>query len=104
MQEKFNNATVNNMDSERAVVSVNYGLKIRGAQEIKAFSSSLVKAKVVDYMDGRKKKQGDLKKSVMDDKEISNITAHDKQRNSDLAILTGQGGLFTKPEQVEEFL
>eukprot|EP00731_Ephydatia_muelleri_P024534 Em0016g805a len=79
MQEKFNDATVNNMDSERAVVSVNYGLKIRGAQEIKAFSSSLVKAKVVDYMDGRK-------------------------RNSDLAILTGQGGLFTKPEQVEEFL
>ena len=53
-QEKFNDATVNNMDSERAVVSVNYGLKIRGAQEIKAFSSSLVKAKVVDYMDGRK--------------------------------------------------
>ena len=39
----------------------------------------------------------------MDDKEISNI-AHDKQRNSDLAMLTGQGEPFTKPKQVEESL
>lgn len=39
----------------------------------------------------------------MDDKEIFNI-AHDKQRNSDLATLTGQGRPLTKPEQVEVFL
>ena len=34
--------------------SVNYGLKIRGAQEIKALSSSLVKANAADLIDGRK--------------------------------------------------
>ena len=53
-QEKLKNALVNNMDSERAVASVNYGLKIMGAQEIKAVSSSPVKAKAVDLMDGRR--------------------------------------------------
>ena len=44
-QEKLKNAPVNNMDSERAVGSVNNGLKIRGAQEIKTVCSSVVKAK-----------------------------------------------------------
>ena len=91
------------MDSERAVGSVNYGLKIRGAQEIKAISSSLLKAKVADLMDGRKvtqdfkkmtkrggavpdilkeweKTQADLKKSGMDDKEVFNIT-HDREND-----------------------
>ena len=53
-QEKLKNAPVNNMDSERAVGSVNYGLKIRGAQEIKTVCSSLVKAKAEDLMYGRK--------------------------------------------------
>ena len=53
-QEKLKNAPVNNMDSERAVGSVNYGLKIRGAQEIKTVCSSLVKAKAADLMYGRK--------------------------------------------------
>ncbi|KAL5463793.1 hypothetical protein EMCRGX_G032727 [Ephydatia muelleri] len=53
-QEKLKNASVNNMDSERAVASVNYGLKIMGAQEIKAVSSSPVKTKAVDLMDGRR--------------------------------------------------
>lgn len=42
------------MDSDRAAGSVNYGLKIKGAPEIKAVSSSLVKAKASDLMDGIK--------------------------------------------------
>ena len=33
---------------------MNYGLKIRGAQEIKTVCSSLVKAKAEDLMYGRK--------------------------------------------------
>ena len=32
-QEKLNNAPVNNLDSERVVVFVNYGLNIRGTCE-----------------------------------------------------------------------
>ena len=39
----------------------------------------------------------------MDAKVISNISK-DKQRNFDLATLTEQGGHFTKPEQVQDFL
>ena len=41
---------VNNMDSERAVVYVNYGLNSRGTQERMAVSSSLVKAKAADLI------------------------------------------------------
>ena len=44
-QEKLKMAPVHNLDSKRAFGSVNYGLKVRGAKEIKAVCSSLVKAK-----------------------------------------------------------
>lgn len=60
-EAKVKNALINNMDSERAVGSVNYGLNIREAQEIKAVSSSLVKAKAADLMDGRKVTKDDQK-------------------------------------------
>ena len=49
-QEKLENAPVHNLDSERAVGSVNYGLKVRGAKEIKAVSSALVKAGASELM------------------------------------------------------
>ena len=52
-QEKLKRAQVHNLDSERSVGSVNYGLKIRGAKEIRVFSSSLVKAKSAKLMDGK---------------------------------------------------
>ena len=44
-QEKLKKAHVHNLSSEREVGSVQYGLKVRGAKQIKAVSSSLVKAK-----------------------------------------------------------
>ena len=125
-QEKLENAPVHNLDSERAVGSVNYGLKVRGAKEIKAVSSSLVKAGASELMKGKsvtkdlklmtrkggalpeilaewEKKQVELKKKGMDEKKLSNV-AQDKQRNGDLAKLTEQGGPFTKEEQVDDFL
>ena len=41
-QEKLEMAPVHNLDSERSVGAINYGLKVRGAKEIKAVSSSMV--------------------------------------------------------------
>ena len=125
-QEKLKKAPVHNIDSERAVGTVNHGLKVRGAKEIKAVSSSFVKSKAAKLLEGKevtidfkkmtKKggaipeilkaweiKQADLKKKGMDEKEISNISV-DKQRNADLATLTEVGGPFTKPEQVNMFM
>ena len=124
-QEKLQTAPVHNIDSERAVGSVNYGLKIRGNKQIKAVSSSMVKAGAAELLEGRvvdkhytkltkvggaipeillkwEKEQADLKKKGMEAKEISNISV-DKQRNSDLSVLTEHSGPFTKPEQVNEY-
>ena len=53
IQEKLSMAPVHNRDSERVVGSVNYGLKVRGAKELKAVSSSLVKAKVAELTEGK---------------------------------------------------
>ena len=125
-QEKLSRAPVHNLDSERAVGAVNYGLKVRGAKQIKAVSSSLVKAKASDLMKGKQvtgdmkkvmkkgggvpeilaaweERQRGLKKQGVDQREISSI-AQDKQRNSDLAALTLLGGPFTNPEQVQSYL
>ena len=125
-QEKLMRAPVHNLDSERAVGSVNYGLKVRGAKEIKAVSSSLVKAGAAELMEGKEvtkemkklaikggkvpeileaweTRQKELKEKGMENKEISNI-AQDKQRNSDLATLTALGGPFTTPEQVKCYM
>ena len=107
------------------VASVNYGLKVRGNKQIKAVSSSMVKAGAAELLEGKviekqytkltkvggaipeiilkwEKEQEDLKKKGMDAKELSNISV-DKQRNSDMSVLTQQGGPFTKPEQVREY-
>ena len=119
-------APVHNLDSERAVGSVNYGLKVRGAKELKAVSSSLVKAKAAELTEGKEvtkvmknvmkkgggvpqileaweQKQKELKKEGMDAKEIASIS-QDRQRNSDLNTLTSMGGPFTQPEQVEDYI
>lgn len=119
-------APVHNLDFERAVGSVNHELKVRGAKEIKAVSSSLVKAKASNLMEGKQvtkdfkkmtkkggavpeivkvweEKQAELKRKGMDAKEISNISV-DKQRNADLNKLTEVGGPITTPEQVTQFM
>ena len=125
-KEKLKMAPVHNLDSERAVGSANYGLKVRGAKEIKAVSSSLVKAKAAELTEGKEvnkemqtmmkkggavpeileaweEKQNNLKKEGMDAKEMASIS-QDKQRNSDLATLTSMGGPFAQPEEVVKFL
>lgn len=125
-QDKLKKAPVHNLDAERAVGSVNYGLKVRGAKEIRSVSSSLIKAKAAELLEGSEvtgtfkkmtkrggavpaileaweEKQAKLKKEGMEDRELASI-AQDKQRNCDLAYLTELGGPFTRPEQVEEFL
>ena len=125
-QDKLKTAPVHNIDSERAVASVNYGLKVRGNKQIKAVSSSLVKAGAASLMENKQvfkvfskmmKKGGEipeilekweaeqkkLKEKGMESKEIANISV-DKQRNADLASLTALGGPFTKPEQVNFYV
>ena len=125
-QDKLKTAPVHNIDSERAVGSVNYGLSVRGSKQIKAVSSSLVKARAASLIKEKQvskvfrkmvqtggeipeilakweTEQQKLKEKGMEAKEIANISV-DKQRNADLASLTALGGPFTKPEQVDQFI
>ena len=125
-QEKLEHAPISNLDSERLVGSINHELRVRGAQELNAASSSLVRAKGIDLISGKgmdkkflkmtavdgelpailkewEAKQKELKKMGMEQKEISNIGA-DKQRNADLQKLTEVGGPFTSPESVEAYM
>ena len=44
-QDKLKGAPVSNLDAEKSVGSINHELKIRGANELKAASSSHVKSK-----------------------------------------------------------
>ena len=48
-------------------------------------------------------RQRDLKKEGLEAKEVGNI-ASDKQRNADLTKLKDQGGPFTSPEEVKEYI
>lgn len=125
-QEKLKNAPVSNLDAERSVGGINYELKIRGNKELKAASAAHVKGKAAKLMEGKEmekrfvkltskegelpqimreweEKQKELKKEGLEAKEVGNIAA-DKQRNSDLAKLTEQGGPFTNPESVTKYL
>ena len=125
-KNKLKTAPVHNIDSERAVGSVNYGLSVRGSKQIKAVSSSSVKARAASLMKEKQvskvfrkmvqkggeipeilakweTEQQKLKEKGMEAKEIANISV-DKQRNADLASLTALGGPFTKPEQVDQFI
>ena len=58
---------------------------------------------IPEILEAWETKQKDMKKEGMDAKEISKIY-QDKQWNPDLATLTEQGGPFTRPEQVQDFL
>ena len=125
-QEKLKKAPISNLDAERSVGAINYELKIRGNKELKAASASHVKGKAAKLMEGRKmdkrflkltekdgalpaiikeweEKQEELKKEGLEAKEVGNI-ASDKQRNADLASLREQGGPFTSPEGVKEYI
>ena len=125
-QEALKQAPVHNIASERAVGSVNFELKQRGAKQLKLVSSSLVKASASDLLQGKEVKnehrkisrkggaipeiilkweqeQNKLKKAGMEEKEIANL-AVDKMRNKDLEHLISCGGPFTNPEQVQNFM
>ena len=50
---KLNNVPVNNLDSERAVGFVQYGLKSRGAIQLAAVSRALVEGKGLEMIEGQ---------------------------------------------------
>ena len=77
---------------------------IEGKEVTKEMKQVMKKGGAVpEILEAWEKKQSELKKQGMEDKEISNI-AEDKRRISDLATLTGMGGPFTKSDQVQRFL
>ena len=126
-QEKLKEAPINNIPAERMVGSINHELKIRGAKNLKTASSSLVRGKGLELTKGQQidvrkfkkltenggeipniiasweKKQEDLKREGLDGKEMVNI-AVDQRRNSDLALLSKEGGPFTSPDDVKEYM
>ena len=125
-QEKLKTAPIHNLSSERAVGSVNYGLKIYGSKQLKLVGSSLVKAGAAELMVGKEvtpemrklvskdgeipqilskweEKQKQLQKKGMDDKDLANV-AVDKQRNADLEKLVKLGGPFTSSDAVRKYL
>ena len=125
-QEKLKQAPVSNLDSERAVGSINHELKTRGAKELKAASSSLVKSKGHSLIAGKvmdkkftkmttkggeipailekwEEKQQELRRQGMEVKEVANLSL-DKQRNADLDKLASLGGPFTSPDQVKLYM
>ena len=127
-QDKLKEAPISNLDAERSVGSINHELKIRGAKELKAASSSHVKSKglsllissgekmdrkyikmtskggeVPGVLEQWESKQKELKKMGMEEKEIANLST-DKQRNADLEKLKELGGPFTSADRVEDFM
>ena len=125
-QEKLKKALIHNLSSERAVGSVNYGLKVYGAKQLKLVSSSLVKASASELMEGKKvtpemrklvRKDGEipqilakweeeqkaLQKKGMDAKDLANL-AVDIQRNTDLKELVKVGGPFLVAEDVSRYV
>ena len=73
-QEKLKKAPIHNLSSERAVGSVNYGLKVYGAKQLKLVSSSLVKASASVLMEGETVTP-EMRKLVGKDGEIPQILA-----------------------------
>ena len=125
-QEKLKNAPIHNLSSERVVGSVNYGLKVYGAKQLKLVSSSLVKESASELMEGetvtpemRKlvRKDGEipqilakweeqqklLQKKGMDAKDLANL-AVDIQRKNDLKDLVKVGGPFLVAEDVTRYV
>ena len=125
-QEKLKCAPINNLDPERSVGYINYELGIRGAKQLGAASSALVKGKghklierlvmdkkyvkmaakdgeVVEIMKKWSESQQKMKEDGMEVKEMSNLQEEQK-RHADLTELVRLGGPFTTAEQVDEFM
>ena len=117
----LNEAPINNLDSERAVGSINHEL---GATQLDAASSNFVKSKSYDlielqpldayknYTEDAKKvnhlvrewkeKQVEMEKQGMSKKMIERISS-ERRRVKDLDKLKKDGGHFAKPEEVKGF-
>ena len=124
-EEKLKSAPINNLHAERSVGSVNYGLKIRGAKNLKTVSFSHVIGKSYGLTEGKevgKKfremerqkvfpaiveawdlKQEQLKKEGLGEKERQNISI-DQRRNADLVKLKALGGPFSSSDEVRAFI
>ena len=123
---KLAGAPINNLDPERSVGTVNYGLKMRGSEKLEAVSRAHVKARGAALIDGVQmdasykklvkkdgelpqileawsRKQRELKEEGLGEKEATNISV-DRQRNADLASLRALGGPFTDVEEVEAYM
>ena len=80
-EEKLKGAPVNNLSSERAVGSVNYGLKIYGNKQLNIVSSSLVKSSASSLLQGETPTDA-MRKMVRSDGAIPQILQkwEDKQK------------------------
>ena len=121
----LNQAPINNLDSERAVGSINHELGQRGATQLKAASDSLIKSKSYDLVELKptgeykkyhanvktvnlliknwKERQLEMEKAGMGKKEIESLVS-EKRKVKDLDKLKSYGGPFTKPEEVDEYV
>ncbi|KAI8509055.1 hypothetical protein Bbelb_129030 [Branchiostoma belcheri] len=127
-QAKLQHAPINNIAAERHVGSVQHELSVRGACQLAAASSSIVKAKSIDLIelkpademdrfrslvrqDGElvalwknwRESQKKLEEKGLSVKEAQNEDL-DRKRNADLDKLKSMGGPFTKPEEVDKFV
>ena len=125
-QNKLKTAPINNLDAERSVGSIQYELNIRGKKNLKAASSAHVKNKGEELIKDKdmpakfrqlvkkdekidkllqvwETNQQELVKAGLEEKEAANFST-DKRRNSDLELLVKQGGPFTSPNMVNEFM
>ena len=121
----LNQAPINNLDSERAVGSINHELGQRGATQLKAASDSLIKSKSYDLIELQptgdykkyqtnvkkvnllikkwKERQLEMEKEGMGKKEIESL-ASEKRKVKDLDKLKSYGGPFTSPEEVDVYI
>ena len=118
-------APIHNLDPERAVGSINYGLGICGRCELQAASSSYLKGKSYDLIELKppdeykkyqkkvkkvnllieqwKQKQSELESAGLDKKEAIAITT-DKRKFRDLEKLKSLGGPFVSSDEVDGFI
>ena len=126
--EKLDQAPIHNLAAERSVGFINYELSRRGAKQLGSASASQVKAKFTDLKERREpgsfrsyssivrkggrmpeimlawnRKQLELKKQGLQDKEIANV-AVDRRRNKDLDALKVLGGPFTSAAAADEYI
>lgn len=122
---KLNQVPINNLDSERAVGSINHELSLRGATQLQAASDSLVKNRSFDLIELKpvgeyknyiakaksvnllvknwKEKQLEMEKEGMGKKEIESL-ASEKRKVKDLDKLKSFSGPFTKPDEVDDYV